>query len=99
MPYGSAAIRFFTSKPALSQVDGRMPLPIKRRSGHLPMSPSGWQWISASLLLACLASFGWAMQKFFVQPAGLTLGMRTIKACGIVFAILHLAAIVATPGI
>jgi protein-S-isoprenylcysteine O-methyltransferase Ste14 len=63
------------------------------------MSPSGWQWISASLLLACLASFGWAMQKFFVQPAGLTLGMRTIKACGIVFAILHLAAIVATPGI
>ena len=63
------------------------------------MNPSGWQWISASLLLACLASFAWAMQKFFVQPAGLTLGMKTTKACGVAFGVFHLAAIVATPGV
>jgi protein-S-isoprenylcysteine O-methyltransferase Ste14 len=56
-----------------------------------------WQWISASFLLACLASFGWAMQRFFVQPAGLTAGMKLIKTFGILFGVVHLAAIVATP--
>jgi protein-S-isoprenylcysteine O-methyltransferase Ste14 len=60
---------------------------------------SGWQWISAALLLACLACFGWAMRKFFVQPAGLTPGMKLIKMCGVAFGLLHLAAILATPGI
>jgi protein-S-isoprenylcysteine O-methyltransferase Ste14 len=58
-----------------------------------------WQWITAVLLVACLASFAWAMQKFFVQPAGMTSGMQLIKVCGILFAILHLAAIVGTPNV
>ncbi|MGA2879322.1 MAG: methyltransferase [Bryobacteraceae bacterium] len=60
---------------------------------------SAWQWISISLLLACLASFGWGMRRFFVQPAGLTAGMMLIKALGIAFGILHLAAILATPNV
>jgi len=59
----------------------------------------GWQWISFSLLTGCLASFGWAMRRFFVQPAGLTIGMQVIKACGVAFGILHLTAIVVTSGI
>jgi protein-S-isoprenylcysteine O-methyltransferase Ste14 len=59
---------------------------------------SGWQLISAALVLACLASFGWAMRKFFVQPAGLTPGMKLIKVCGVGFGLLQLAAILATPG-
>ena len=63
------------------------------------MTAHGWQWISAALLVGCLASFSWAMQRFFVQPAGLTGGMKVIKAFGIVFGVLHLAAIVATPGV
>jgi len=63
------------------------------------MTTFGWHWISAALLFACLASFAWAMEKFFVQPAGLTTGMKVIKACGVVFGMLHLAAIVATPGV
>lgn len=63
------------------------------------MIMSVWQWISGMLLLACLASFYWAMRRFFVQPAGLTAGMQVIKACGMVFGLLHLAAILATPGI
>lgn len=63
------------------------------------MMMSGWQWFSVVLLLGCLASFGWAMRRFFVQPAGLTSGMRLIKTCGIGFGAVHLAAIVLTPGI
>jgi protein-S-isoprenylcysteine O-methyltransferase Ste14 len=63
------------------------------------MMASAWQWTSAALLLACLASFGWAMQKFFIQPAGLTAGMRVIKVCGIAFGIMHLVAVIATPDI
>ncbi|MGB6944042.1 MAG: isoprenylcysteine carboxylmethyltransferase family protein [Bryobacteraceae bacterium] len=68
------------------------------------MTASAWQWISAPLLLGlllvgCLASFGWAMRRFFVQPAGLTPGMRLIKVCGIVFGLLHLTAIAATPDV
>lgn len=51
--------------------------------------PPGW----------VLASFGWAMRRFFIQPAGSTTGMKMIKAFGIVFGILHRAAIVARPGI
>src|ERR1700744_3542987 len=63
------------------------------------MMNSEWQWISAMLLFGCLASFGWAIRRFFLQPAGLTPGMKLIKVCGIVFGLLHLAAIVITPGI
>lgn len=54
------------------------------------------QWIFSGLLLACLASFGWAMRRFFVQPAGPTAGMTVIKTCGIAFGILHVAAILTT---
>ena len=57
------------------------------------------QWISTGLLLASLASFGWAMRSFFVQPAGHTAGMTVIKTCGIASGILHLAAILTTPDI
>ena|ERR1700733_3520872 len=57
----------------------------------------GWQWISATLLIACLACFRWAMGRFFVRPAGLTTGMKVVRSFGIVFGLLHLAAIVDTP--
>jgi protein-S-isoprenylcysteine O-methyltransferase Ste14 len=63
------------------------------------MTVFGWHWILAALLAVCLASFAWAMQKFFVQPAGMTAGMKLIKVCGILFGILHLAAILAAPAI
>ena len=56
---------------------------------------SGWQWISALLLMACLMSFAWAMRNFFVQPAGRTRGMKIISASSIVFAALHFIAILA----
>src|SRR5271157_5129171 len=62
------------------------------------MTTVEWRWILGALLIACLASFGWAMQKFFVQPVGLTAGMKVIKALGIIFGILHFFAIVTTPG-
>jgi protein-S-isoprenylcysteine O-methyltransferase Ste14 len=58
-----------------------------------------WQLVSGALLAACLASFAWAMRRFFLQPAGLTPGMQAIKYCGVIFALLHVAAIAATPGI
>jgi protein-S-isoprenylcysteine O-methyltransferase Ste14 len=58
-----------------------------------------WQLVSGGLLAACLASFAWAMRRFFLQPAGLTPGMQAIKYCGIVFGLLHVAAIAVTPGI
>ena len=63
------------------------------------MMAHGWQWTSASLLVGCLASFGWAMRRFFLQPAGMTTGMKVIKAFGIFSGLVHLAAIVATPGV
>jgi protein-S-isoprenylcysteine O-methyltransferase Ste14 len=47
----------------------------------------------ATLLGACLVSFGWGMRSFFVQPSGYTPGMRVIAACGYTFAALHLGAI------
>lgn len=58
-----------------------------------------WQLIAGGLLVACLLSFGWAMRRFFLQPAGLTPGMQAIKYCGIAFGLLHVAAIAATPRI
>jgi protein-S-isoprenylcysteine O-methyltransferase Ste14 len=63
------------------------------------MTAHGWQCISAVLLIACLASFAWAMRRFFVKPAGLTMGMKLIRTCGILFGLLHMAAIAATPGV
>ncbi len=57
------------------------------------------QIIAGSLLASCLASFAWAMRRFFVQPAGLTGGMQAIQYCGIVFGLLHIAAIATTWGI
>lgn len=36
------------------------------------------------------------MRAFFVQPVGYTLGMRVITACGALFGILHLVAILAS---
>src|SRR5579864_7160379 len=57
------------------------------------MALSGWQWLTASLLLSCLVSFAWGMRKFFVQPSGTTAGMKLISTCGVLFAALHLVAI------
>jgi protein-S-isoprenylcysteine O-methyltransferase Ste14 len=59
----------------------------------MQMALSGWQWVTALLLLSCLASFAWGMRKFFVQPSGSTAGMKLIRGCGMVFAALHLAGI------
>ena len=56
-----------------------------------------WRLVSTSLLLACLASFGWGMREFFSRPAGTTAGMKAIKICGVIFAALHLGALVWTP--
>lgn len=58
-----------------------------------------WQLVSVGLLAACLVSFGWAMRRFFLQPAGLTPAIQAIKYCGIAFGLLHIAAIAITPGI
>lgn len=57
------------------------------------------QWesgLAATFLITCLASFVWAMRKFFVWPAGATSGAQLITACGVVFGALHLLAILAT---
>ena len=56
-----------------------------------------WPFISAGMLLACLVSFSWAMRNFFTRPAGDNLGMKIIALSGSGFALLHLAAIAATP--
>ncbi len=61
------------------------------------MTRFAWSILSAILLLACLASFGWAMRRFFARPAGSNAGMKLISACGIAFAILHFAAIALSP--
>ena len=61
------------------------------------MTSFHWQLVSGGLLVACLASFGWGMRKFFSRPAGDTPGMRVIQICGALFALLHLAAIALTP--
>ena len=58
-----------------------------------------WQWLAASLLCVCLASFAWGMRKFFVKPAGETAGMKAIQICGSLSAALHLVAIVFARGI
>ncbi len=58
-----------------------------------------YQIILATMLGACLASFGWGMRSFFVQPSGYTAGMKVIAACGYAFAALHLAAILLARGV
>ena len=63
------------------------------------MALSGWQWLSAILLLSCLASFAWGMRRFFVQPSGSTAGMKIISGCGTLFAGLHFVAIFLTNSI
>lgn len=59
--------------------------------------PTAWQCFLAALLLVCLGSFTWGMQRFFTRPVGLTPGMKTLAGCSGLFAILHLAALAATP--
>lgn len=63
------------------------------------MAISGWQCVTAMLLLSCLGSFAWGMRNFFVQPAGHTTGMRIITLSGMLFAVLHFAAIFSGNGI
>ena len=55
------------------------------------MSPA--QWLHLILLLSCVASFAWAIQRFFLQPSGNTGGMRVIKASSSIFTVVHCAAI------
>jgi protein-S-isoprenylcysteine O-methyltransferase Ste14 len=50
-------------------------------------------------LVACLASFGWGMRAFFVQPCGFTGGMKLIARVSVAFAVLHLAAILLARGV
>lgn len=56
-----------------------------------------WPVVSAAGLIGSLASFQWGMRKFFTQPAGDNAGLKLIRVCGSAFALLHLAAIAATP--
>jgi protein-S-isoprenylcysteine O-methyltransferase Ste14 len=50
-------------------------------------------WSPAVLLVSCLASFMWAMSRFFTQPVGSTAGKRVIAVCGAMFGIQHLCVI------
>lgn len=61
------------------------------------LAVSAWQCTCAMLLLACLSSFAWGMQRFFIQPVGSTTGMRVTKVCGLLFSILHLSLILTQP--
>jgi protein-S-isoprenylcysteine O-methyltransferase Ste14 len=58
-----------------------------------------YQIILAIMLVVCLASFGWGMRSFFVQPSGYTQGMKVIAVCGYTFAALHLGAILLARGV
>jgi protein-S-isoprenylcysteine O-methyltransferase Ste14 len=49
--------------------------------------------LPATLLVFCLSSFAWSMRRFFVQPAGMTPGMRFTSALGFVSAAIHLATV------
>lgn len=46
-----------------------------------------------ALLLCCFLSFAWGMRYFFLHPGKGSAGMKVIQACGTVFALLHLWAI------
>jgi protein-S-isoprenylcysteine O-methyltransferase Ste14 len=53
-----------------------------------------WEsWVPAVLLIGCLASFVWAMSRFFTQPVGSSAGKRLISICGGMFGIQHLSVI------
>jgi len=59
------------------------------------MTLSIWHWVLACLLLGCLASFRWGMDRFFGRPADANpRGLKVLSICGSGFAILHFAAIV-----
>src|SRR5215207_2517927 len=63
----------------------------------MDLAVSAWQCTCAMLLLACLCSFAWGMQRFFIQPVGSTTGMCITKICGLVFSALHLSLILSEP--
>ena len=56
-----------------------------------------WPLLSIGLLVASLASFSWAMRKFFFKPSGDNAGMKIIRACSSLSAFLNVVAILATP--
>ena len=56
-----------------------------------------WPVVLAAGLIGSLASFQWGMRTFFTQPGGDNAGLKLIRVCGSAFALLHLAAIAATP--
>src|ERR1700677_3459109 len=58
-----------------------------------------WSWLLIGCLLACLASFRWAMNNFFFQPAGDVPGMKAIRYSSASFAVLHLVAILVAPAV
>ncbi len=60
------------------------------------MPPLLPQLLLSTLLLCCLASFGWAVQKFFVRPEQITPGLRMTLLAGVIFAALHFAVIFQT---
>ena len=63
------------------------------------MMLSVWSMVLSVLLLVCLGSFRWGMSHFFSRPAGRTVGMKVINACGTLFAALHLSAVLTTPAV
>ena len=61
------------------------------------MMSSIWHVVLAGLLVACLASFKWGMERFFARPVDARPeGLKLLSICGSGFAVLHLAAIVMT---
>lgn len=57
------------------------------------MALSLFQIILLVLLVACFASFTWAVRNFFVQPEQRTTGLRLTLLAGFVFVVLHIAVI------
>jgi protein-S-isoprenylcysteine O-methyltransferase Ste14 len=55
---------------------------------------SFYQGLALTGLCVCLFSFGWGARVFFVQPCGVTAGMRAILGCSGLFGLLHACAIV-----
>ncbi len=56
-----------------------------------------WYLVPLALLLSCLASFSWAMGKFFSKPSGDNAGMKIIRVTSVSFALVHISAILITP--
>lgn len=63
------------------------------------MNVSSVQLIIAGLFLSCLASFFWAIVKFFQRPAGVPRGAKLISVCGCCFGAMHLYAILSPPAL